>query len=359
MRCQRFLDVSMRPERDERGQPVSIAGGDSPRPTIYDVAKRAGVSKSLVSLVLQGSAKVSPARRAAVIAAITDLGYRPNRAATELASHRTKNVEMVIDDYRNLSFVGLLAGIRSELAADGYHLAVAETQLTAHLPRERRASILSTNLDGLIIAGEPDAALLEVWTGPTVVAGWRTTIPAGADLVANDDEAGGRIAAEHLVRLGHRNIGHLTGAGGPALHRRQGFVAWLSTAGIGPEVVGEEGGTAEEDGYLAAVALIDRDPLITAIFAANDTMALGALAAIRQRGRSVPADVSVIGYDNSPIAQSRYLAITSIDDRSDIVGATAGRALLERIQDPSRKPRRTLVEPILVVRTTTTPPRSR
>ena len=82
--------------------------------------------------------------------------------------------------------------------------------------------------------------------------------------------------------------------------------------------------------------LLDENPYITAIFAANDTMALGALAAIRARGRSVPADVSVIGYDNSPLAQYRYLEITSIDDRSDVVGAAAGRALLARFDDPGR-----------------------
>ena len=82
-------------------------------------------------------------------------------------------------------------------------------------------------------------------------------------------------------------------------------------------------------------------------------MALGALAAIRQRGLSVPTDISVIGYDNSPMAQSRYLDITSIDDRSDVVGAAAGRALLDRIDDPTSKPRQTLVQPTLVVRATT------
>ena len=335
---------------------MSITSGDHQRPTIYDVADRAGVSKSLVSLVLQGSPGVSAARRAAVVAAITELGYRPNRAATELASHRTKSVEVVIDDYRNLSFVGLLAGISSELAGHGYHLAVTDTQLNAHLSRERQASILSTNLDGLIIAGEPDDALLEAWTGPTVVAGWRTTIPAGADLVANDDEMGGRIAADHLIGLGHRTIGQLTGTGGPAAHRRTGFINQLLSAGLETQVTGTGRGTSEEDGYLAASELLDRDPHITAIFAANDTMALGALAAIRARDLRVPTDVSVIGYDNSPIAQSRYLAITSIDDRSEVVGAAAGRALLDRLDDAASKPRRTLVEPALIIRTTTTPP---
>ena len=331
-----------------------MARGENQRPTIYDVAERAGVSKSLVSLVLQGSPRVSAARRAAVVDAIKELGYRPNRAATELASHRTKSVEVVIDDYRNLSFVGLLAGISSELAGHGYHLAVTDTQLNAHLTRERQASILSTNLDGLIIAGEPGDDLLDVWTGPTVVAGWRGTVPVGADLVANDDEMGGRIAADHLLGLGHRAIGHLTGTGGPAAHRRAGFATHLASVGLELHLAGTGRGTSEEDGYLTAGELLDSNPDVTAIFAANDSMALGAFAAIRQRGLSVPTDISVIGYDNSPLASSRYLNITSIDDRSDVVGAAAGRALLDRMEDPTSKPRQTLVQPTLVVRATTT-----
>jgi DNA-binding LacI/PurR family transcriptional regulator len=328
------------------------------RPTIYDVAHRAGVSKSLVSQVLQENPRVSAARRDAVLAAMVELGYRPNRAATMLASRRAMSVEVVIDDYRNLSFVGLLAGIRSELATQGYHLSVTEARLNAHLSRERQASLLATNLDGLVIAAEADDTLIDAWSGPTVVAGWRDRIPAGADLVANDDELGGRIAVDHLLRLGHRRLGHLSGTGGPALHRRAGFRSRISEAGIDGRVVGENLGTAEEDGYRAAGELLDSHPETTAVFAANDTMALGALAAIRARGLSVPADVSLIGYDNSPLAQSRYLEITSIDDRSETVGAAAGRALLSRIQNPATEAQRTLIEPALVVRATTAPPRT-
>ncbi len=331
---------------------------DSPiqRPTIYDVARQAGVSKSLVSLVLQGSSRVSEARRAAVLAAIDELGYRPSRAATMLASHRTKSVEVVIDDYRNLSFVGLLTGIQAALSDHGYHLTVTDRRLNAHLVGRGGGSLLSTNLDGLIIAGEPDGELLQGWDGPTIVAGWRATIPDGADLVANDDELGGEMAAEHLLHLGHRSIGHLTGTGGPAEHRRTGFIARLAISGLTPRVTGAGQPTSEEDGYRAAIELLDENPSVTAIFAANDTMALGALAAIRAHGRSAPADVSVIGYDNSPLAQSRFLAITSIDDRSEVVGAATGRALLDRFDDPGIEPRRTLIEPTLVVRTTTARP---
>ena len=204
------------------------------RPTIYDVARQAGVSKSLVSLVLQGSSRVSAGRRAAVLAAIDDLGYRPSRAATLLASHRTKSVEVVIDDFRNLSFVGLVTGIQSALSADGYHLTVTDRRLNAHLAEQGAGSLLSTNLDGLIIAGEPDVELLRGWEGPTVVAGWRTALPDGADLVANDDELGGRMAADHLLGLGHRTIGHLTGTSGPAAHRREGFTSRLAEAGLTP-----------------------------------------------------------------------------------------------------------------------------
>ena len=338
---------------------MAMPDGAGQRPTIYDVASLAGVSKSLVSLVLQGSSRVSEPRRAAVLAAIAELGYRPSRAATMLASHRTKNVEVVIDDYRNLSFVGLLVGLRSELASHGYHLTVTDRALNA-TPGGLSAPMgvgtgLSTNLDGLIIAAEPDDALLVGWTGPTVIAGWRATLPSGADLVANDDELGGRMAVDHLLHLGHRRIGHLTGASGPAAHRRVGFVDRMLSAGLQPSVSDDLGGTAEEDGYRTAADLLDENPDITAIFAANDTMALGALAAIRARGRNVPADISLIGYDNSPLAQSRYLEITSIDDRSELVGAAAGKALLARFEDPALEPQRTLLEPTLVVRATTAP----
>jgi DNA-binding LacI/PurR family transcriptional regulator len=311
------------------------------------------VSKSLVSQVLQNNPRVSEARRAAVLMAIAELGYRPNRAATELASRRTKSIEVVIDDYSNLWFVGLLAGLRSELADHGYHLSVAETQLNAHLSRERHASILSTNLDGLVIAAELDDALLERWTGPTVIAGRRRTKVTEADVIASDDDAGGRMAAEYLLQLGHRTIGHLTGGGGPAAHRRAGFTARMAEDSLQPLVSGDDGGTSEADGYRAACVLLAGNPGMTAIFAANDTMAVGALAAVRMNGRTVPHDISVIGYDNSPLAKSVYLDLTSIDDRSEVIGAAAGRALLARFDNPSLEPRYTLVQPVLAVRSTT------
>jgi len=122
-------------------------------------------------------------------------------------------------------------------------------------------------------------------------------------------------------------------------------------------IAGESGGTSEEDGYASACWIVDRHPDTTAIFAANDTMALGALAALRERGLSVPGDISLIGYDNSALAKSRFLDITTIDNRSDLVGEGVARALLARLKDPSLSPGRTLIDPDLVLRSTTARPR--
>ncbi|WP_423184632.1 LacI family DNA-binding transcriptional regulator [Arthrobacter sp. NyZ413] len=335
----------------------------SRRPTLYDVAKRAAVSPSLVSLVLQNPSKVSDKRRAAVQAAMSELGYRPSRAAATLASSRTHSIGLVIDDYRNLWFVDLLRGMESVLSELGYQVTLADSRPGADRFKEAVDNLLSLHVEGLVIAadssdatqsGSPASGPLAAgsWV-PTVVAGWRTGLPPDADLITNDDDGGGSMAVQHLLDLGHTRIGHVSGTGGAAAHRREGYLRRMLDAGLAPNVVGEETGTSEEDGYSGASWLLDHFPETTAIFAANDTMALGVLAALKVRGLSVPGDVSVIGYDNSPLAKSRYLEITSVDNRSDLVGIAVARALLERIQDASVQPRKELIEPSLVVRETT------
>ncbi|WP_026556052.1 LacI family DNA-binding transcriptional regulator [Arthrobacter sp. 35W] len=326
------------------------------RPTIYDVAKHAGVSPSLVSLVLQSPSRVSDKRREAVQAAIADLGYRPSRAATTLASNRTKSIGLVIDDYRNLWFVDLLRSMQSALSVHGYQVTLADSQPGENRIQEATDGLLSMHVDGLVIAAEPSDSMLDRFWVPTVVAGWRNGVPDGADLVTSDDDGGGRMAVDHLLGLGHTRIGHLSGTGGAAAHRRDGFHSRMREAGMEVLIAGESGGTSEEDGYAAACWLLDQHPGITAIFAANDTMAMGAFAALKARGLGVPDDVSVIGYDNSPLAKSRYLDLTSIDNRSDLVGADVARMLLARIQDPAIRPQRTLIEPVLAVRSTTARP---
>ncbi|WP_159699438.1 LacI family DNA-binding transcriptional regulator [Arthrobacter sp. 18067] len=329
------------------------------RPTIYDVAKLAGVSPSLVSLVLQNPDRVSDKRREAVRSAIAELGYRPSRAATTLASSRTKSIGLVIDDYRNLWFVDLLRGMESVLTEPGFQVMLADSRPGENRIKEAADGLLAMHVDGLVIAAEPGATVLSGTGVPTVVAGWRHDVPAEASLITNDDDGGGAMAADHLLRLGHRSVGHLSGSGGAAAHRRAGFEGRLQQVGVGVLIVGEEGGTSEEDGYASTCWLLDHHPEVTAIFAANDTMAFGALGALKARGLAVPEDVSLIGYDNSSLAKSRYLDLTSVDNRSDLVGVGVAKALLDQIQGNVVDSQRKLIDPALVVRSTTAVPAAR
>lgn len=333
---------------------MSATSPKTRRPTIYDVAKHAGVSPSLVSLVLQSPARVSDKRREAVQTAMSELGYRPSRAATALASNRTKSIGLVIDDYRNLWFVDLLRGMESVLSDLGYHVMLADSRPGENRIEDAADGLLALHVDALVIAAEPSESMLAGAGVPTVVAGWRKGVPTGADLITNDDDGGGGMAANHLLGLGHTRIGHLSGSDGASAHRRAGFRRQIQAAGV-ELLIAESKGTSEEDGYAAACWLLEQYPDTTAIFAANDTMAMGAFAALKVRGFRVPSDISVIGYDNSPLAKSRYLDLTSIDNRSDLVGIDVAHRLLARIQDPAIEPRRTLIDPVLVLRSTTAP----
>jgi DNA-binding LacI/PurR family transcriptional regulator len=327
----------------------------APRPTIYDVAQRAGVSKSLVSLVLQNAPQVSQRRREAVLTAISDLGYRPSSAASSLAANRTRSIGVAIDDFENLWFVDLLRGMRQVLDQSGLDVSVADRHLNAHLERDPVDAFLSMQVEGIVLAMETTGSAPDFGSIPVVVAGARDVVPPGADLVANDDTEGARLATRHLIELGHRSIGHLTGAGGVAALRRASYEATMAAAGL-PGVVTGAGSTTEEDGYLATCELLDRRPDTTGIFASNDVMLLGALAALQERHLSVPSDVSVVGYDNSPIAASRYLALTTVDDRSVDVGIHAAKAILARRDEPGRPPDRVLLAPELVRRASSSAP---
>ncbi|QSB24136.1 LacI family DNA-binding transcriptional regulator [Curtobacterium sp. 24E2] len=331
--------------------------GDGKPATIYDVAARAGVSKSLVSLVLQRSPRVSDQRRAAVLTAIQELDYRPSTAAVSLAGTRSRTVGVVLDDFRNQWFVDLLTGLREALQDQGHRLVVADRFLNTGLDASPVEGFLSMRVEGIVIAGEPDTDLAIPASMPVVIAGGRVSIPR-ADTVANDDRAGGGMAAEHLLALGHTRLGFVGASSAASKERRAGFegaAAGAPTAGASVAVVVLPGEPTEEAGSRALGALLDEHPDVTAVFAANDVMALGALSELAERGLRVPEDVSVIGYDDTPVAATRYVSLTSIDDRSVEIGRGAGERLLARIADPGLAATESLVEPRLVARRTTAP----
>ena len=325
------------------------------KPTIYDVAAAAGVSKSLVSLVLRGAPRVSDASRRAVEEAIRELGYRPSRAATSLASRRTQSVGLLIDDYTNLWFVDLVRGLHEVLGPDGYRLSVVDVA-TASAVEDPVDGLLSSRVDGIVVAMDVPDALIGPAAPPLVIAGTREQLSTAADSVANDDRLGARLAVEHLLSLGHRRIAHLPAGGGAGTARAQSAESVVADARLQWIAAPLSPSASEAEGYRAALDVLRRDPSITAIFAANDTMAVGALGAARELGRDVPGRLSVVGYDNSALAGTRLVDLTTVDDVSVEVGREAGRLLAERMLGSIEPPVRRTLEPHLVVRGTTAPP---
>ena len=308
------------------------------RPTIYDVAERAGVSKSLVSLVLRDSPRVSDAKRAAVLAAMADLDYTPSRLAAGLAGTRTRSVGVVIDDFANLWFVEALAGLREALAREGYALSVADARLNAHLDIDPLEAFRSLRVDGVVLAGEASEAALARVGVPTVVLGTRAIVTPEAPVIASDEVAGGRLATRHLISLGHRDIVCVSGPGASATARERGFREAMADAGLearvshaaeNTEAAAREvvaGVVARRGAGAGAGGAAGSGP--SAVFAVNDIMAVGVMGAARDAGLSVPSDLSVVGYDDSPLAEYGIVSLTSVSGDPAELGEAAGAALL-------------------------------
>ena len=193
-----------------------------PRPTIYDVAREAGVSKSLVSLVLNNSPLVAEAKRDAVRDAIRKLGYRRSQAASSLSSNRTRTIGLVIDDFRNPWFVELLNGLRTTMGPHGFHVAVREHFTLGSTTMNAIDGFRDAQVDALVVAAEPGRDFEDLGI-PTVLEGTRCNTIEGADLIGSDQAQGVNLLMEHLRSLGHERIGHVTGAGGSADIRRKAY----------------------------------------------------------------------------------------------------------------------------------------
>ncbi|MEE1764290.1 LacI family DNA-binding transcriptional regulator [Streptomyces sp. SP18BB07] len=330
-----------------------------PTPTIRDVAERAGVSKSLVSLVLRGSAQVREEKRQAVLAAVDELGYRPNAAARSLSERRTRTVGVLLNDMRNPWFVELLDGLNSRLHDNGLRMLLADGHLNRRLGEDLTRTFTELRVDGLIAVGTlPPSEALRTAAGlvPTVVAGAREPTLPQVDVVAGDDQLGARLATEHLIGLGHRRIAHIAGDGVVGALRRRSFETVMREHGLGALAAVERGDLTEEGGYRATVRLLNLPERPTAVVAFNDMACVGALSAAEELGLRVPRDLSLVGYDNTYVSRLRHLWLTTVDNASHDVGRTAAQCLLDRIADPARPARVVLTTPTLEVRGTTGPP---
>lgn len=326
-------------------------------PTIRDVAARAGVSKSLVSLVLRGDPGVSEARRTAVTRAVEELDYRPNRVAQALGSRRSGTVGVLLNDLRNPWFVDLLAGLTATLDTVGLAPVLVDSATTRRVGGSPVDMLLQQQVDGIVVVGTtPDGTALEhaAASTPIVLAGTYEPDGLHADVVVNDDEAGATLATEHLLRLGHTRIAHLAGPGRVGALREDAFVATTSAAGATATTT--PGGMTEESGYAAARRLLATGDRPTALFAYNDLAAIGALSAADDLGLRVPEDVSVVGYDNTYLGGIRHISLTTVENGTFAIGVQAARFLGERVDGDTQPPRTHRVPVSLEVRRTTAPP---
>jgi DNA-binding LacI/PurR family transcriptional regulator len=327
------------------------------KPTMDDVARRAGVSRALVSLALRGSPKVSPASRLAVTTAANELGYRPNLNARHLASKQTRTFGLLINDLHNPYFPGVVDGVKQAADANGYRLLLNSSFLDDDGERTALDTFIDFNVDGMILTGaHVEASVIEraARSVPIVVV----SRPIESDLldtVNNDDQLGATMAVEYLISLGHRHICHIDGGrGGGARQRRAGYEATMLANGLEPFVV--PSAFTETSGAIAArQALADGRPM-TAIFCGNDLAALGALDVIEEHGLRVPDDVSLVGYDNTFVAALGHIALTTVDQGRERLGALAVESLIERITGGRTDAVHHVIAPELVIRSTTAAP---
>ncbi|MFI9509905.1 LacI family DNA-binding transcriptional regulator [Nocardia sp. NPDC052566] len=332
------------------------------RPTMEDVAARAGVSRALVSLVMRDSPKVSEHRRRAVLAAAKDLGYQPHIMARSLASRTSNIVGVMVSDLRNAFFADVVEGMDEAAQEAGLELILNTGRRGAARERTALKSLLSFRPGGIILLSPvlPVAAIREAaQQGPVVLVSRSSTIP-DVDTVNDDGEVGAALAVDHLVSLGHRRIVHLDGGGAfTSAARRRGYRTAMEHHGLEPMIVPSE---HTDSAGMAAVQkllnLFSRDNFPTALLCGNDFNAVGAMSALEEAGLRVPDDVSVVGYDNTSLAALRHISLTTIDQPRIQMGRLAIEALAERLRDGRTDPVRRRLQPSLVVRATTAPPRT-
>jgi len=334
-------------------------GGSSSLPRSVDVARLAGVSQKTVSRVLNDEPYVSAEVRQRVLGAAEELGYRLNNAARALASGRTRSIGVVTLGTALYGPASLLMGIERAARDTGYTLRVANT-IEGDPAGIAGAvqSLLEQGVDGIVISEPIDEGEVPVRVEvPVLVVGAPAPFASprvvacgvGADLLA-------RAATEHLLDLGHATVHHLAGPQRwyAARDRLVGWRAALAARGR-PEPAVVEGDWSASSGYAAGRELA-RDGAVTAVFAANDDMAIGLMRALAEAGRRVPQDVSVVGFDDVPVAAYVTPPLTTVRQPFDAVAREGLDRLVQAIENPQAQPLPASDPPIeLVVRSSTAP----
>jgi len=328
-------------------------------PTILDVAEEAGVSKSLVSLVMRGSGSVSPSSRMAVLEAAKKLGYRPNAAARTMVRQRSHVIGVMVSNLHNPFFADVIDGIDMAVTEAGYRAILTTGNREPERERLATATLLEMRVDGLILVSpvvRRECAIEASQSVPTVVVG-KATRTATVDSVTNDDRRGARMVVDHLVELGHRRIAHIDGGVGAGARPRQtGYARSMERHGLESEIRSVKGGFTEEGGSIGMRSLLLGGTRPTAVFVANDLAANGALEVLDAEGLAVPGDISVVGYDNIALAANHRLGLTTVDQPRHDMGRMAAGLILRKIGRGHVPASHVVLPPKLVVRESTGPP---
>lgn len=337
--------------------------GPPRRPTIRDVAARAGVSKSLVSLALQNAPRVAPETRVAILAAAEQLGYRRNAAAHALVAHRTRTIGVFVLDLHNPITADVLDAVQAEARRRDYRTIVVVGNEDAAAERAELEKLLEFRVEGIIALGHrlPDGAEQAITADcPAVVIGSEQCGIPYLGSMSNDDTMGAGLAVDHLVGLGHTRIAYVDGGTSTvARDRRRGYRAAMQRHGLGDCVSVLEGSFTDEGGYRGASQALDLPDRPTALVVVNDLAALGAMAAAVDRGLSVPEDVSVVGYDGTRLAGLRPLGLTTVGQPLHELGTRAAAYLCAQLDGEPPGAAHTRLAPSLIERRTTAPPGER
>jgi DNA-binding LacI/PurR family transcriptional regulator len=333
------------------------------QPTLEQVAARAGVGRGTASRVINGSSHVSDKSRRAVMDAVTELGYVPNPAARSLVTRRTDTVALVISEseeriFGEPFFAGVIRGISAVVTASSRQLVLALTTsrdeaspLERYLTRQHLDGVLMLSLHG----EDPLPHHLQQRGLPMVLggrpAGWN-----GGGYVDVDNRGGARQAVMHLLERGRRTIATIAGPADMVAGRDRyaGYTAALEESGLVVDAqLVAHGDFSQASGALAMTALLDRRPQLDAVFAANDLMAAGALKALRDSGRSVPADVAVVGFDDAPMAAYTDPPLTTVHQSPEQMGREMATLLIEQISHGAPSQGFSILSTQLVIRSST------
>jgi DNA-binding LacI/PurR family transcriptional regulator len=324
-------------------------------PTLVDIARRAGVAPMTVSRVVNESGYVSAGVREKVMRAVEELNYHPNGLARSLKRQRTHVVGVLLPDIVNPFSGELVSGIQEILLSRGYASFICTSERSTEREQAALRALFDYRVDGIIIATRETPSGNE-WLArmvdrgvPMVVVGRDFTHPQ-VDRVTADHEKGGYEATKFLIASGHKRIGFVgtSLAGGRGLRRFQGYLAALrdhklpvdAELMVGPDIISGPAYSTQNDGYQGMKRLLALRKPPTAVFARNDFTAIGAMCALHDAGLAVPDDVSIVGFDNVPLAGYTSPPLTTVDQPTVEQGRQAASLLIERIEIGAGKGRR-------------------